>query len=335
MCDEAIKKTYCFGENMKSFVSVIVPTFNSEKTIRDCLRSLSQQTIPHEIIVVDGGSRDRTLSFIPNNVLVVLAPGNQAHAMNAGLNEARGSLVAFLDSDCVAPPKWLETMVKYSKSEVAVGSGNIVNPKDSLFSRLTWRAMGSLVGCGGTTHARNFSHPRPLRLAPSYNSLYFKEVLLELGGFDATLGGGEDVDMGERLLKKGYAIVYVPGAEVWHRGKESVASFFRQMRGFGWSRGSLCKKNPRNLHLVHVLPFFLYALIVFLVVWYPIATIPILLVFLYYGVKFSILERSIRALPLVFIVFPILFIGWPLGLVESIWRKTNRATDWTRKRHTK
>jgi GT2 family glycosyltransferase len=306
----------------------MVPTLNSEKTIQECISSLSQQTYPHETIVADGGSTDSTLSLLPNDVRVISVRGNQAAAMNAGLHAARGSLVAFIDADCIAPPRWLERMVgAMTQTNVAVGSGNTINPRDPLFSRLTWRVMGSLVGCGGTTHARTFNYPRSLRYASSYNSLYIRDMLLELGGFDLALGGAEDVDMGQRILEKGYRIVYSPGGEVWHKGKGSISSFLRQIRGFGWSRGRLCQKDIRNLHFVHLLPFVLYGLTMILIVHFPLATIPIVLVLLGYGVKFSILEHSAKALPLTFIIFALLTMGWCLGLLESAWRKTNPATD--------
>jgi GT2 family glycosyltransferase len=312
-------------QKLRDMVTIIVPTLNSEKTIKACINSLVQQKYPHEIIVIDGGSVDNTLSLLPSDIKVLVVPGNQAVAMNAGIRLARGSLIAFIDSDCVAPPEWLETMVNVLKKEkvAAVASGNMINPNDSLISKLTWRVMGSMLGCGGTTHARIFDYPRPLKHAVSYNALYVKNVLLELGGFDEELGGAEDVEMGKRLRDHGYRIVYAPGAEVWHKGKDSLYGFWRQMRGFGWSKGRLIKKDISNLQLVHLLPFIMTPIIFLLSFLFPLTLFFILLLLLIYGIKFTLQEHNIMALPLTPVIFTILVIGWSFGFMESLWRGAN------------
>ena len=307
------------------FVSIVVPMFNSENTIQAALRSLSEQNHPHEIIVVDGGSSDRTLSLLGSDARVSVAKGNQAVAMNTGINLARGSLVAFVDSDCIAPRGWLERMVNVLKQEkaAAVFGGNTVRPDDPLISRLTWRIMGSLLGSGGTIHARTFNHPRSIEHVPSYNALYVRQVLLDLGGFDEELGGAEDVEIGKRLLRGGYRMVYAPGGEVWHKGRDNLTSFWRQMRGFGWSKGRLFRRDISHLRLVHLSPLILALITLILTINFPLTPFLILLILIGYGIKFSIVERDISALPLTPAIFVVLIFGWSFGLLESLQRGAN------------
>jgi rSAM/selenodomain-associated transferase 2 len=80
-------------------VSVIIPTLNEATSIAETIRALRRQT-PHEIIVADGGSTDRTRDLAVAADLVVAAPPGRAVQMNAGAARARGEFLLFLHADC-------------------------------------------------------------------------------------------------------------------------------------------------------------------------------------------------------------------------------------------
>jgi len=101
----------------KPFISVVIPTFNSESTIKPCLKSLLEQTSQKsfEIIIVDSG-HDNTKEICKKFDKVryyfasdCLSPGS---ARNFGVKKAKGDLIVFLDSDCIAPKDWLEKIIK-------------------------------------------------------------------------------------------------------------------------------------------------------------------------------------------------------------------------------
>lgn len=109
-------------------VSIVIPTFNSEKVLAECLRSIDEQHYPKEkieIIVVDGGSQDRTVDIAREYTEKIydnpLKTGEAGKAV--GLKNASGDIVAFIDSDNILPePNWLSKMVLPFHNEFILAS---------------------------------------------------------------------------------------------------------------------------------------------------------------------------------------------------------------------
>lgn len=103
-------------------VSVVIPTLNSEKTLRDCLKSIAEQDYTYdnlEIIIADGGSTDKTLDIVSEfsatlNIQVVSNPLKTGEAGKAaGLKHAKNDIIALIDSDNILPDKdWLKRMIE-------------------------------------------------------------------------------------------------------------------------------------------------------------------------------------------------------------------------------
>ena len=124
-------------------VSIIVPTLDSEKTVKSCLGSIMGQDYPKdklEVIIVDGGSRDNTLDVVteyPVRVIIESRKGRGA-AYNRGFQEAKGDYVAFLDSDAIVPVSWLSDAVQIigqNSSTAAVHFRNVAPPDSSYFQK--------------------------------------------------------------------------------------------------------------------------------------------------------------------------------------------------------
>src|SRR5258708_3847862 len=107
--------------------SIIVVTFNGRDLIGPCLDSILAQTWPPtEIIVVDNGSSDETVGYLRReypSVRIVELPSNRGFAggANAGIREASGDLIAFLNSDALADQLWLAELVRLAQSGPDVG----------------------------------------------------------------------------------------------------------------------------------------------------------------------------------------------------------------------
>src|SRR3989339_1251365 len=101
---------------MDKTVSVIVPMFNAQATIRECIESLLRlDPLPYEIIIVDNGSTDDSVASVEKvvkekemSLVAILSEKERgpAAARNCGAKAAKGGILAFTDSDCTVPQDW-------------------------------------------------------------------------------------------------------------------------------------------------------------------------------------------------------------------------------------
>jgi cellulose synthase/poly-beta-1,6-N-acetylglucosamine synthase-like glycosyltransferase len=198
-------------------VSVIVPVHDGAATIGTCLEALSTLDYPRhelEIIVVDNRSTDATAAIAARYpVHVVHESGVQSSyaARNRGVLAASGTVLAFTDADCVPDRGWLRALVApFAAAHVGGVAGAIEafaahNTVERYQARRAIRAE------------RAFAHP-VLPFAQTANAAYPRSLVLELGGFDARIPFGGDLDFSWRLQRRtGRRLVYAPDALVRHR----------------------------------------------------------------------------------------------------------------------
>jgi glycosyltransferase involved in cell wall biosynthesis len=108
------------GTKVASLVSVVIPTYNRRLRVMEAVKSVLGQTYPHfEIVVVDDGSEDGTADAIASlddirlRVILVQKRYGGATARNIGIDQAKGQLIAFLDSDDIWMPKKLELQTSF------------------------------------------------------------------------------------------------------------------------------------------------------------------------------------------------------------------------------
>lgn len=89
-------------------VSIIIPVYNEEKTIRPLLRTLEPVKEKAEILFVDGGSTDKTLSLIPEEYTVIRSSKGRARQMNLGAEKSSGDVLFFLHCDSEIPADAIE-----------------------------------------------------------------------------------------------------------------------------------------------------------------------------------------------------------------------------------
>ena len=108
-------------------ISVIIPVYNAEKYLSDCIHSVLEQTYPNfEVICIDDGSTDHSVQILKrfnSSKIKIFTQANQgvSVARNFGLDQARGDLITFVDSDDVIDPHFLEKLVSiYDSSHSSV-----------------------------------------------------------------------------------------------------------------------------------------------------------------------------------------------------------------------
>ena len=204
------------------FFSVVIPTYNRLPILQKCLLALEKQQYSpelisnYEIIVVDDGSQDDTLSWLdehesalPHVQLFCQNHRGAAIARNLGVEKSQGDWIIFIDSDLVVTPNFLQAHAHALSS---------AQPKDGNNRIFTY---------GAVVNTCNFEHPtsEPYKIT-DFSAAYFatgnvaiaKKWLLEAGLFDPMFSqyGWEDLELGVRLKKLGLKLIKCPKAVGYH-----------------------------------------------------------------------------------------------------------------------
>lgn len=208
-------------------VSVVITVLNEEKTIGRLLASLARQTQkPDEIVIVDGGSCDRTLEKIQKyrNIeiqrklkIFVKRGANRAEGRNLAIKKASGEIIAITDAGCILTKNWLEEIVKPFKSpKVEVVAGYYGAQTKTVFEKCVTPYV--LVMPDKVKH-KNF-------LPASRSIAIRKKVWQKLAGFPEKFSDNEDYVFAQKLKKAGTKIIFNPKAIVYWLPRSNFRDFF-------------------------------------------------------------------------------------------------------------
>jgi glycosyltransferase involved in cell wall biosynthesis len=225
-------------------VSVVVASYNGERTLRACLDSLLRLNYPdYEVILVDDGSTDttRTLAATYQCICYLRHETNLglSAARNTGIGAASGEIIAFTDSDCRADEDWLYYLVGglIDGDFAGIGGPNLLPPEDSPV------AAAVMVSPGGPAHV--MLTDRQAEHIPGCNMAFYKSALLEIDGFDPIFHqAGDDVDLCWRLQQAGFKIGFSAAAFVWHYRRSTIRQYLHQQKGYGEAEAMLVRKHP-------------------------------------------------------------------------------------------
>ena len=249
----------------KFLFSVIVPSFNRRDEIQELLSSLQQQSISKklfEVIIVDDGSTDGTahwLATFQNRTTLNLRLLQQDHrgpgaARNTGINSARGRILVFIDSDCIAPANWLREIKKVFDADPhcqAFGGRDDARRDFRPLLKAINYTMTSFLFTGGM---RGGKKKRLAKFYPrSFNMGIMKNLAQRIGGF-SELRHGQDIEFSHRILKSHAKVAYIPDAVVFHKRRTSLLRFFRQVFNWGVARINLYKMDRDMLEPLHFMP---------------------------------------------------------------------------------
>jgi glycosyltransferase involved in cell wall biosynthesis len=181
-------------------ISVIIPSFNEEENIAQCLVSLSHQTLTkseYEIIVVDGGSRDRTCEIAKKYADQVFCQSSRkvGGARNDGVKASRGEIVATTDADCILPPGWLERIKKdFGDPSVVQLYGPVYPIEDGLSNRFSLLLANwfSRIGYYSSTFYYTLG----------CNTAFRKEAFVQAGMYRC-IDAGDDIEIAMRMRELG------------------------------------------------------------------------------------------------------------------------------------
>lgn len=220
-------------------ITVIIPVKDEEDKIERCIDAVYNQTLkPFEVIVVDGHSTDNTVENARKFSLRILYEdyGTVGGARQVGVANAKGDYVAFTDADCIPKKDWLENLIKeFGEGIVGVGSGT-KNIGKGLWEKSIALALDSFLGSANSVQDRVFKEKRFVKSISGCNSMYRKEDLLKIGGFNVALSINEETELNKRLTELG-KLLYTPNAIVLHNQNRNMRDFAKRNYLFGYSRG--------------------------------------------------------------------------------------------------
>ncbi|MEP3560941.1 MAG: glycosyltransferase [Marinobacter sp.] len=204
------------------FVSVLVPAFNEEEFINECLLQLRNQDYPsssYEIIVMDNGSKDSTVDICKSHgVNVIDASGRLIGGVrNLGAKHAQGEVLAYIDADCIASTDWISngvTTLLSDKSLGALGGGFGVRADAS------WVEKAWVI----SEFDDDFISSDILATGSFFIK---KEIFIKVGGFNEKIKAGEDTEISRSLLKHGFSLALTKSVNVIHLGyPRTLGKFF-------------------------------------------------------------------------------------------------------------
>jgi len=236
-----------------------IPTLNAEKTIEQCIISLHDQTIkPNKIFVVDGGSKDKTVSIVKKFNIKVIKQKKKglAAARNLAIKNCKTDFLGSVDADCVLERDWVETVMKNFKNKKIAGVGGRLIEKNTKKLVDRWRKF-HLKQEWGQEKIKN-----PNFLFGS-NNIFRVSALKNIDGYDEKhVLYYEDVDISQKLKKKGYELIYEPDAVAYHLRKDNLKTILRTTRG--WSFFSYPQPDNFFKLILRLLIFNPYIFLVFL-----------------------------------------------------------------------
>lgn len=205
-------------------ITIIIPAYNAEQFVLDAIHSVLEQTYTAlEILLVDDCSTDSTVDMVQtlqdSRVQLIKQQHNQgaSAARNTGMQQAKGSYIAFLDADDVWHPDFLKHMVSQA----------ISSESDLLHCDAYWEHIDQVPFTNCSPLSASVT-PQQQDLPTVFSNPYMatgamlikKRVIDQIGGFDTNLATAEDVDFVLRVAEH-FTVYHLPTKLVWVRMREN------------------------------------------------------------------------------------------------------------------
>ena len=213
---------------MSEKISIYIPVFNAEKTIKQSINSIKEQSINvNEIIVIDDNSNDNTKEIIKkfSDIKIITNKNNMGlgYSRNLGMNESKNDIVGAIDADVVLDKYWLETLLKnLGKNNIVMCGGKMIERIDNRFN--SWRAKYYSQNWGDN----NVENPPFLY---GSNTIQLKSAWLKVNGYDEKLKtNGEDISFTNKIREQeNYKLLYSAQALCHHLQDDNLNSLSKRV----------------------------------------------------------------------------------------------------------
>lgn len=215
---------------MKPFVSIIIPLYNGEKVIGDCMDAVLESTYKNfEVLVIDDGSSDSSaqkVSLYINDRIALFRNrrnGGFGKAVNIGMGKAKGEILVLLNMDTIVGAAWLSELIEAIMSEEDIGiAGSKILYMDG---HVIQHAGGTVDDIGRSYHIGRgefdngqYDKPKDVEYVCGAAIGIKREALQRVGNFDEKFLPlyYEEIDFMIRAKKAGYRTIYAPSAKLRH-----------------------------------------------------------------------------------------------------------------------
>lgn len=245
-------------------VLVVIPTLNEEAHIEACVRSLmagDPRMSAVEMIVADGGSRDRTRAIVaalktefPNLRLLDNPKRLQSAAVNLAARQAGPgrSILVRCDAHAIYPAGYVMQVADSLKRR---GVASIVTPMDAegetCFQKANAWIVDTPLGSGGSAHRGG---RKSMFVDHGHHAGFDLQTFLHIGGYDETFSHNEDAEFDTRLRQAGGRIFLDADIRLTYRPRATVGSLARQYFNYGKGRARTLMKHGERPRLRQLIP---------------------------------------------------------------------------------
>lgn len=217
---------------MEKKVTIIIPNFNGKKLLEKNIPVVIKYSNNCEIIIIDDGSTDDSVSFIKNtykNIKLIENSTNIgfANSINKAAKISKGGIIVLLNSDVAPRANYLKNSIKLlkGKSVFAVGLSDISHENSNKIKR---GRGGAKLRNGFISHYKLDSNAGYTLWVSGGSGVFKKDLFIKLGGFDSIYRPyyWEDIDLSFRAWKVGYKCVYDPNSKVDHYHEQGAIKSF-------------------------------------------------------------------------------------------------------------
>jgi len=324
---------------MQVRVCAVIPVLNEEKFISRCIDSLLAQTMPVEILVMEGGSTDSTkeiLASFGDAIKVIDNPGRRvAEARNLALEHIGSDIThcleiighSWIDEDHVEK-RVADLIDLESKLGTKIGAiGCRTDSGDSIGAVSNWveGAISSPIGSGGGQF-KNFKGREQTKV-PAF-CLHNVQALKSVGGWDERFITSQDSDLSMRLIAKNWQLWRSDVSCVYMHKRSTLGNWWKMCHRYGFWRTKVLLRHPKRFDFREILPIIGLILIFALPQWWhaPVAyAIAIMVIGIFNSITTSRISSTL-GVPLCLII---LHTAFTIGLFDGLIRKGKAPSDRT------
>jgi len=246
---------------MKHRVTIGLCVKNNEKTIKFTIKSILNIDYPRDsldLIVVDGGSRDKTLEIIrefleasKNLEYQILSDEGRglAYARQLVVDNTNSDFIQWVDGDHVIPRNFLKRQIKFITSSDKLGA------VEAITRHIGNNWIAKLEGYTWLYYGLKRSKISELESVGSAGTIYRVKAIRDAGGYDINIkGAGEDGDLSRRIRKKGWKLAMNPHAYYFHITRDNLPDLLKEYYWYGYGAHYVSMKHKGEVSPLRFAP---------------------------------------------------------------------------------